>query len=203
MISIQYYSHILLHSKYSFIIKLAICLSIYLLFYADNLNDLAYCAKKKGAAKAAEAAKTAASAKAVNTTQLVAEAKTNAIKATTSKYLHIIKEKNTIIQHKEKALQHTEVALQNSYRRFFAERDKVRDLETLVAEIKEGVDLDNFYSLKEANRKLNMQVESLTDELRRERDRVSSLREEIAKLKTKKILKARHESKEPYEDFLR
>lgn len=47
MTNIQYYSHLILHSKYSFIIKLTIFLGIYLLFYADNLNDLAFCAKKK------------------------------------------------------------------------------------------------------------------------------------------------------------
>lgn len=48
MTIIQYYFHLLLNSRYSFIIKIVIIFSIYMLFYADNINDIAYCAKKKG-----------------------------------------------------------------------------------------------------------------------------------------------------------
>lgn len=51
MTNIQYYSHLLLNSRYSFIIKLIIIFSIYMLFYADNINDIAYCAKTKGTAR--------------------------------------------------------------------------------------------------------------------------------------------------------
>lgn len=64
-IKLNYYSHILLTSKYSFIIKLVVFFSIYLLFYADNINDLAFCAKKK------------ASSITTSTTPTLAEAKTS------------------------------------------------------------------------------------------------------------------------------
>jgi len=161
--NIQYYSHLILQSKYSFIIKLTIFLSIYLLFYADNLNDLAYCAKKKGAAKAAEAARAAASAETTTaaknaaaieaytrtyaTEQLIAEAKEHAIRSTTSKFESlleakdmIIQEKEAIIQERDLAIQHKEVDLQNSYRRFFEQRDRADRLEAQVAELKEDLD---------------------------------------------------------------
>lgn len=49
---INYYFHLLLTNKYSFVIKLAILLSIYMLFTIDNPNEIAYCAKKKALAKA-------------------------------------------------------------------------------------------------------------------------------------------------------
>lgn len=51
-IKINYYSHLLLTNKYSFVIKLAVLLCIYMLFTLDNTNEIAYCMKKKALAKA-------------------------------------------------------------------------------------------------------------------------------------------------------
>jgi len=48
---LQYYSHICLTHKYSFIIKFLIIFAIYSLFYLDNIQDIAYCAKKSGLKK--------------------------------------------------------------------------------------------------------------------------------------------------------
>lgn len=47
MIKLQYYSHLMLNSKYSFLIKLVIIFSIYTLFYLDSSADIAYCTKSK------------------------------------------------------------------------------------------------------------------------------------------------------------
>jgi len=44
-IKLNYYSHLLLNSKYSLLIKLAIIISIYALFDLDSSTDIAYCAK--------------------------------------------------------------------------------------------------------------------------------------------------------------
>lgn len=44
-IKLNYYSHLLLNSKYSLLIKLAIIFSIYALFYLDSSTDIAYCTK--------------------------------------------------------------------------------------------------------------------------------------------------------------
>lgn len=56
---INYQIHLLLSSKYSFIIKLAIILLIYSIFYLDSIQDIAYCAKKTGVKKAAKVAEIA------------------------------------------------------------------------------------------------------------------------------------------------
>lgn len=48
-IKLNYYSHLLLNSKYSLLIKLAIIFSIYALFYLDSSTDIAYCTKAKNA----------------------------------------------------------------------------------------------------------------------------------------------------------
>lgn len=48
---INYQIHLLLTSRYSFLIKIIIIFSIYMLFYADNINDIAYCTKKNSLKK--------------------------------------------------------------------------------------------------------------------------------------------------------
>ena len=42
-IKLNYYSHLLLNSKYSLLIKVVIIFSIYALFYIDSSTDIAYC----------------------------------------------------------------------------------------------------------------------------------------------------------------
>lgn len=79
MINIQYYSHLLLNSKYSFLIKLTIFLAIYMLFYIDNIQDVAYCAKKQGAKKAAEIAR-AVPASEVSAVPFIAESKDEVVR---------------------------------------------------------------------------------------------------------------------------
>lgn len=56
MEKLNYYSHLLLNSRYSFVIKLTIIFSIYALFYLDTSNDIAYCTQsnKKKLEKALE-----------------------------------------------------------------------------------------------------------------------------------------------------
>ena len=44
---INYYSHLLLNSKYSLIIKLALILFIYSIFYLGNINDIAHCTNEE------------------------------------------------------------------------------------------------------------------------------------------------------------
>ena len=51
-LKLNYYSHLLLTNKYSFVIKLTVLLCIYMLFTLDNTNEIAYCMKKKALAKA-------------------------------------------------------------------------------------------------------------------------------------------------------
>lgn len=43
MTNLHYYFHLLLTNRYSFIIKLTIFVSIYLLFYLKNINNISYC----------------------------------------------------------------------------------------------------------------------------------------------------------------
>lgn len=47
MSKLQYYSHLMLNSRYSLLIKLVIIFSIYILFYLDSSADIAYCTKSK------------------------------------------------------------------------------------------------------------------------------------------------------------
>lgn len=43
MTNLHYYFHLLLTNRYSFIIKLTIFVSIYILFYFKNINNISYC----------------------------------------------------------------------------------------------------------------------------------------------------------------
>src|SRR5688572_7952666 len=43
ILKLNYYSHLLLNSRYSLLIKLIIIFSIYTLLYVDNSTDIVYC----------------------------------------------------------------------------------------------------------------------------------------------------------------